>query len=268
MWQGDSASVGPSRPGSGLSRLLGVTAALAVAFAAGTASAGAQSIGGSGDGFLFRPPSGAVEIRTGFDFATATSQIFSFVTDELTVKKRDFSSPPFVFDVTYRVAPRVDAVFGVSVTHASIASEYRGFLDNNDQPIQQTTTFQRVPLTASLRVYLAEPGRPVGRFAWIPKRYAPFVGGGGGAMWYRLRQQGDFIDFNTLKVFPDLFESDGWAPTWHAFAGTEISLSTRFAVSVEGRYQWARAGLSSDFSGFDRIDLAGFALTSGILIRY
>jgi hypothetical protein len=224
---------------------------------------------GSGDGFLFRPPSGAVEIRTGFDFASAGSQVFSsFVTKDFTVDRRDFSSPPFVFDVTYRVAPRLQAVFGVSVAHVSIASEYRGFLDNNDQPIEQTTTFQRVPLTASLRYYLVDTGRPVGRFAWIPKRYAPYVGAGGGVMWYRLRLQGDFIDFNTLNVSPDLLQSDGWAPTVHAFAGTEISLSPRFAVSVEGRYQWARATLSSDFVGFDRIDLSGFALTSGLVIRY
>jgi len=241
-------------------------AGLALAVAIITASPAAAQ--GSGDGFLFRPPAGTVAVRGGFDFATAGSEVFTFLADELTVDRRDFSAPSIVFDVDYSVSPRVDAVFSVATARSSTQSEFRHWLDNNDLPIRQATHFQRVPLTASLKVYLSPPGRSIGRFAWIPKRLAPYLGAGGGVTWYRLRQEGDFIDFDTLKVFPDTFDSDGWAPTVLAFAGTDVSLSARFAVSVEGRYQWAHAALSRDFSGFDRIDLSGFAVTSGITIRY
>jgi hypothetical protein len=232
------------------------------------AAARPASAQGAGDGFLFRPPAGAVAIRGGFDLARAGSDVFTFVTDELTVNKRDFSSAAFAFDVAFTVSPRVQGVFTVGTTQTTIPSEFRNWLDNNDRPIQQTTTFHRVPLTGSLKTYLADPGRAVGHFAWIPTRYAPYVGAGGGIMWYRFHQDGDFIDFNTFKVFRDLFDSDGWTPTVHAFGGVDVSLSPRFAVTTEGRYQWARAALSRDFSGFDRIDLSGFALTSGITIRY
>ena len=231
----------------------------------GASPASAQ---GGGDGFLFRPPTGTIAVRGGFDLARAGSDVFTFVTNELTVNRRDFSSPSIVFDVAYRVSPRFDALFSVGTTRSSTQSEFRHWLDNNNLPIQQTTAFQRVPLTASLKMYLGDPGRSIGRFAWIPKRYAPYVGAGGGVTWYRLRQEGDFIDFDTLNVFPDTFDSDGWAPTALAFAGTDVSLAARFAVSIEGRYQWAHAGLSRDFSGFDRIDLSGFSLTTGITIRY
>ena len=58
-------------------------------------------------------------------------------------------------------------------SRSSTQSEFRHWLDNNDLPIQQTTEFQRVPLTASLKMYLGPPGRSIGRFAWIPKRFAP-----------------------------------------------------------------------------------------------
>jgi opacity protein-like surface antigen len=221
-----------------------------------------------GDGFLFRQPSGAVVIRGGFDFASAGSDVFDFITEHLTVDHRDFSGPSFVFDVTYKLSPRFDVVFGLATSGSTTHSEFRHFIDNNDLPIEQTTSFHRVPLTASLRVYLTPPGRAVGRYAWVPRRVAPYVGGGGGAMWYRLRQEGSFVDFDTLSVFDARLESDGWAPTLQGFAGTEISLSPRFAVSVEGRYQWAHADLSADYSGFDRIDLSGFSLTAGIAIRY
>jgi hypothetical protein len=232
------------------------------------AAAGPAAAQTAGDGFLFRPPAGTVAIRGGFDLARAGSDLFQFVTDELTVRTRDFSSVAVAFDVAFTVSPRVQGVFSLGTAQSTIPSEFRNWLDNNDRPIQQTTMFHRVPVTGSVKTYLSDPGRSVGHFAWIPARYAPYVGAGGGIMWYRFHQEGDFIDFDTLRVFPDQFDSDGWAPTVHAFGGVDVSLSPRFAVTAEGRYQWARAPLSRDFSGFDRIDLSGFALTSGITIRY
>jgi hypothetical protein len=69
-------------------------------------------------------------------------------------------------------------------------------------------------------------------------------------------------------VFPDNFESDGWAPTVHAFIGADVSLSPRFAVTAEGRYEWAHKHLSTDFARFQPIDLSGFGLTAGFVIRY
>jgi hypothetical protein len=87
-------------------------------------------------------------------------------------------------------------------------------------------------------------------------------------MWYRFRQAGDFIDFATFKVFPDTFNSDGWAPTLNGFVGTDVSLNPRFAVTIEGRYEWAHKDLSPDFARFQPIDLSGFALTAGFVIRY
>jgi hypothetical protein len=87
-------------------------------------------------------------------------------------------------------------------------------------------------------------------------------------MWYQFQQHGDFIDFTTYEVFPDTFLSDGWTPTLHAFAGTDVSLNQRFAVVFEGRYEWARKDLSADFAHFEPIDLSGFALTAGFVVRY
>ena len=222
----------------------------------------------AGDGFLFKPPSGAFTIRGGLDRANAGSDLFTFVTDELTLSRRDFHTGTIAFDVAVRLKPRAELAFSLGISRSTTPSEFRHWEDNNNQPIEQTTTFMRVPLTASLKMYLAGPGRAIGHFAWIPSRYAPFVGAGGGAMWYRFRQAGDFIDFATTNVFTDLFDSTGWAPTVHGFVGTDVSLSPRFALTGEVRYQWAKAGLGRDYAGFDRIDLSGFAATGGVSIRY
>jgi hypothetical protein len=222
-----------------------------------------------GDGFLFKPPSGAATFRGGFDRASAGSDIFSFTSDRLTLGRGDFSAVTFAADFTYRLRSRVDVVvFSVSSSRAIKASEFRNFVDNNREPILQTTTFLRVPLTASVKAYLAQPGRSVGHFAWVPARLAPYVGVGGGAMWYRFGQQGDFIDFDTTRVFSDTFDSSGWTPTVQGFAGADISLGPRFALALEAKYQWAKARLGSDFSSFDRIDLSGVSVTTGISIRY
>jgi hypothetical protein len=37
---------------------------------------------------------------------------------------------------------------------------------------------------------------------------------------------------------------------------------------TEARYERARAPMSSDFVGFDRIDLSGFTLSTGLHLRF
>jgi hypothetical protein len=221
-----------------------------------------------GDGFLFKPPSGTVTFRTGFDHARAGSDLFTFTTDQLTVNRADFSTPTIAADVSIRVSRRADVMISIGHSQSQTKSEFRHWVDNAGLPIEQTTTFHRVPLTGSIKMYLLQPGRSIGHFAWVPARFSPYVGAGGGMMWYRFAQVGDFIDFNTTKVFPDSFDSSGWTPTVHGIGGLDISLHPRFALTTEARYEWGKGQLSSDFAGFDRLDLSGFTVTTGISVRY
>ena len=87
-------------------------------------------------------------------------------------------------------------------------------------------------------------------------------------MRYRLQQTGDFIDFADFRVYYDKYKSKGTSPMAQAFAGVDISLHPRFALTTEARYEWARARLGTDFSGFDPIDLSGVSVTAGFSIRY
>ena len=177
-----------------------------------------------GDGFLFKQPSGSVTFRTGFNHATRRERSVLFTTNQLTVDRGDFSGASVAGDVSIRLSRRADVVISVAHSHRETKSEFRDWLDNDRLPIEQTTTFRRVPLTGSLKAYLVQPGRSIGHFAWVPARFSPYVGAGGGVMWYRFAQTGDFIDFNTTRVFPDSFDSNGWTPTVHGFGGVDISL--------------------------------------------
>ena len=81
------------------------------------------------------------------------------------------------------------------------------------------------------------------------------------------RQSGDFIDMNTMNVFQDLYKTADWTFTAHVNAGLDVSLGPRTFFTTEARYTWARGPVGADFSGFQRIDLSGLALTFGVGYR-
>lgn len=239
-----------------------------IAFVAVAVLAGNALAQNAGDGFLFKEPRFSIALSGGIASPHAGSDVFSYITKQLTVSRSDFRSVALGADLSARITPRLDFVLGSRYAGTSKRSEFRDFVDNKDLPIEQTTGFTRVPVTASIKAYLAPRGRSIGHFAWVPARYSPFVGLGGGATWYRLKQTGDFIDFKTKDIFSDTFISSGWAPTAHALAGLDLAFSPRFGLTGEGRYSWAKADLGNDFSGFDRIDLSGLSATVGVYARF
>lgn len=222
----------------------------------------------SGDGFLFWRPSGSWSLRGGFAMPTAGSDLFSFTSTTFTVNRSDFRAFDYGADLAFSLSPRLDLVLDVAHSGTTRASEYRAYEDNNHLPIQQKTSFERTPLTASVRYYLAPRGRQIGRYAWVPNAIVPYIGAGAGMMNYSFAQSGDFIDFSTLAVGPDALKSTGWAPMAQAFGGAEWSMGPGWALRTEARYVTASATLSSDYVGFQKIDLSGFTTSVGFFIRF
>ena len=217
---------------------------------------------GSAD-FLFGRPRGSVGFRGNWLFARANSEWYSFVTDQLSLSRKDFNAPGFAADVGFAVSRRADAVFAVEYNQSTTESEYRHFVDNNRLPINQTTRLWTTGLSGSVKFALVERGLEVSRLAWVPKHIVPYVGAGGGALRYDLQQYGDFVDFRTLRVFPSTLTSAGWAPMVQAFAGVDVLVLKRVYVTLDGRYQWSNATLGNNWVDFDPIDLAGFKLAAG-----
>ena len=243
-----------------------MVAAVLASLTLGVPQAHAQ---GSGNGFLFQQPVGSFTINGGYSHATAGGDLFSFVNNELTLNKGDFSGPTIGADVSISVAPRLDVMLGTSYSGTSTPSTYRNFVDQNNAEIRQVTDLRRVPVMVSLKAYLTPQGTSVGRFAWVPARFAPYVGVGGGAMWYRFSQHGDFVDFqNNNNVFTSEFTSSQWAPAAQGMAGVDFNLSPRIALTGEARYIYAKGNLDQSFSGFNKIDLSGLSTTVGLTFRY
>ena len=221
----------------------------------------------SGDGFLFHRPDARISVRGGYAVASAGSDLFDFATENLTLKKSDFSGVSLGGALDVTATDRVSFTLDAGYSRSKKGSEFRNLIDNNDLPIEQTTTFERVPLTANVKLYLSPPGQSVGTAAWIPARIAPWVGVGGGAMHYRFLQSGDFVDFKTNNVFRSTFDSNGWAPVLQGMAGAEFSITPSLALTGDARYLWAKGDLGTDFGGFNKIDLSGVSASIGLSLR-
>lgn len=229
----------------------------------------AQLSGASGDGFLFRRPAVSFAVRGGYDRPLAGSDIFDFTTTQLTLDRRDFAAFAYQVDLGVRLSDRWEIVLSGGDAKRSVPSEFRTFVDNNERPIEQSTTLRRAPITLGVNYALTAPGDRIGKFAWIPARFSPWVGVGVGRMNYSFSQVGDFVDFQTLRVFSRTFRSSGMTPLGYGRVGADFMLTQRIALTGDLRYTAAQpARMSEAFQGFRKIDLSGGAATMGFTVRY
>lgn len=213
--------------------------------------------------FMLGRPRVTIGMSGNWVMASAGSEIFDFVTDQLTIERSAFNRPGFGVNLAINVAPRLDVTMGFEASRMEQGSEYRDFVDNKLLPIEQTTSLKEQAFSGGVKFALLPAGRRVSRFAWIPSKFTPYVGAGGGILRYDFEQFGDFVDFADKHVFKSDFRSAGWTPSVFASGGTDVHLFHRVFMSLEGRYTWSSATLDRDFVDFDSIDLKGFRFGAG-----
>jgi opacity protein-like surface antigen len=217
--------------------------------------------------FRFTQPWLTLGLRGGYSFNRSEAQIYDFLKQNLTLSHSDFDGPAMALDVGVRATSWMDVVLGFEFTQSKNDAEFRYFVEDNREPIEQETRITQVPLTLSLRFYPLGRGRAVASHAWIRSLLTPYVGGGVGGTWYELRQDGDFVDTTDLSIFEAKLKSDGWAFSQHVMVGVDIRLTRNFGVVMEARYHWAEAHLGGDFIGFNNIDLDGARAMIGFSMR-
>lgn len=241
-------------------------ALLTFALLAAAPSAAAQ--GARERGYLFGEPRATLTVFGGYALPGASSDLFALTFEQLTAEKGDFAGLDGGIDLALRMSSRLDLVFGIARSNVTHRSEFRDWVDQDDQPIVQRTNFRRMPMSATLRMHLRERGQTIGTFAWIPSPVDPWIGLGGGAMKYRFLQAGDFVDFETLDIFSDRFESEGWAPFVQLGAGAGFTLTPMVQLSTELRYVRGGGKLDDPFVGFDRLDLSALSTAVGLAFRF
>ena len=221
------------------------------------------------DGYFFRPPQATLAFRVGGSAPLATSELFDFFTSEWELNRTDFASVAFGADLGVRLLPRLDLTISGSFAQSSTPTESRKWEGTDDLPIEQVTDLRIVPVTASFKYFLSSRGRSLSRFAWVPTKFSPYIGAGAGVVWYDLRQVGEFVDFETLEIFPANLHSDGATPVLQGLAGADLWFTQRVGWNIDARYSWAKAKLGFDFNEVvDKIDLSGFQLMTGLTVRF
>lgn len=249
----------------------GVTRFFASAVAGGLialpAVASAQS---SGDGFMFKKPSGSFSFRGGYALASTTGEPFSVLKRETTVGARSFDAFSAGADFNYFLSRRVDLVFTGDLSSRTKSAEYREW-EENGNPIIQQSTLDRYALGIGLRFNLVDRGRQISALAYIPARTIPYVGLSGGMMWYGFRQKGDFVkstDQQTASIVTDELKSSDHNFMGQAYAGVDRRMTARWSLIGEARYTQASAKLNMDYKELGDIQLSGLALTAGAAIRF
>jgi hypothetical protein len=222
-------------------------------------------------------------LHMGGNIPQAKGYLFGQLTNTLTLDKSDFRAPVYGFDIGTAFHPHFAAIASFDYTRFTKDSEYRRYIDNNGDSIVQTTRLYQTSLVGTLRYYPIKMGETVGSYTWIPARVLPYIGAGGGVIYYGLTQCGDFVDERTYDIYYDKYTSRTPALIKHVAAGFDVSLSSRIVVNMEARYSWANAGMSTwkntisqDYNFLlkgsthanSEVDLSGLKVIGGLYIRF
>jgi hypothetical protein len=218
--------------------------------------------------FLFSEPDFLIGFRVGKFFPQAESDLFDMITDELTLEKEDFQAWTLALDAGLPLNERVELVFSAEYMDRTVHSEFREWVDEQGLPITQETYYSQFPVTAGVKVLLGPRGRQVGRYAWLPSRFVPYVGAGAGVLYYRFEQSGDFVDYLTLEIFSANLKSSGWTVTGYLGGGVDINITKHTYLTADLRYSLASPDLDQDFVGFDALDLDGWRASVGLQWRF
>jgi hypothetical protein len=196
---------------------------------------------------------GALRFRLGLFEPHGDSQYWDDTFEVFTGSVSDFNDLVFGADYLWRTSRQGGMLFGVSFYNGKTTQFYRDWVDADGNDIGHTTNLYLTDLTAAYVVSFRNHG------------VKPYVGAGGGLLWWELREEGSFIDFadDDLPVVYASYRASG--TTWELFAlaGLDVPLGYRWSFFFEGRYRWGEDELNRDFAGFGTIDLGGIELTGG-----
>ena len=208
-----------------------------------------------------------LELRIGGFFPRAQSDLFqddqelySPAGETRGVSKDDWKGVYGGAEYSFNVADHVEMGISLDGYSKSIPTVYKDFTRPNGNEIEQELRLTVVPLGVSLRVL------PLDRYASVQ----PYATVGADVLFYKYEEFGDFIDFfsNNLDISADSFKSDGAVFGGHAAAGLRIPLGHDFAITAEGRYQFAQKKRMGDDFNQNRLDLNGASATIGVRLRF
>ncbi|MEA2600012.1 MAG: hypothetical protein QOF89_1004 [Acidobacteriota bacterium] len=200
---------------------------------------------------------GEFRIHVGSFRPDGKSDYFSGIRQDFTgAEPNDFEDANFGLDYLMPLSGRLSLMFSGSVYQGNTTNAYRDFADNFGNRIRHDTTLDIASVTAGLVLHLTGPDTAI----------QPYIGAGGGAYPWRLKESGDFIDFGPAShpVFSADLKSDGTAFGYYFLGGIEAPISRRVSLFAEGRWTRVDDDLQGDFEGFGKLDLSGREIAAGL----
>ncbi len=173
---------------------------------------------------------------------------------------KDFEDDRFGATYSRTITERWGYLFNGHVWEGQQNTSFRDFVDVEGNDIFHTTTLEVVDFGTGFVFY------PLRRNAIV----APYLAGGFALYLYDLREDGDFIDFETddLEIFNGTFRDSGSTIGWFWTVGLEIPIGRTLAVFGEYNWTYASTKLGGDFGEFGTLDLGGEELALGLSFRF
>jgi hypothetical protein len=198
---------------------------------------------------------GSLRFRLSLFEPEGSSDYWDETFDVFTGSPADLQDLGFGIDYLWRTSSSSGLLVGTSWYGGSATQAYRDYVDSDGFDIRHRTSLDLWDVSAAF-VY---------RFGSGSWRATPYLGVGGGFLYWDLEEVGDFIDFSSpgREIFFAGYRASGW--TWEALglAGIDIPVGYRWSFFAEGRYRAADDELGDDFAGFGTIDLSGWELSAG-----
>ncbi|MCU0302587.1 MAG: hypothetical protein MUC56_00795 [Thermoanaerobaculales bacterium] len=201
----------------------------------------------------FSEPMNQVRFRLGIFEPSGDSDGWDRVFEGFTGEPSDLQDLVWGADYLLRTSRHTGLLLGFSFMQGATTSGYTDWVASDGSEIRHTTELELADLTAA--------------FVWRPGGGAvrPYLGAGGGLVFYTLTDEGNFIDFGSpdLPVVWAWYGAEGDTFELFALAGVDIPIGSFWSFFVEGRYRWASDTLGDDYSGFGELDLGGWEISGG-----
>lgn len=167
----------------------------------------------------------------------------------------DLENASFGLDYLLTINRHFSVQFSGTGYSGETTQSYIDFVDNFGDRIRHDTTLTIASGTVGFLVH------PVGSDAPV----SPYLGAGGGAYFWSLEEEGDFIDFGAgNEVFFATLQDEGVAFGYYYLVGLEAPLTRSLSIFGEGRWDQVDDELSDDFEGFGDVDLSGQTFRVGL----
>lgn len=203
-------------------------------------------------------PTMQLRFRLGLFEPAGGSAGWNAVFDGFTANPSDLQDFVWGTDLLWRTGRHTGVLLGFSYYQGTTTSAYRDWTTGDGRDIAHTTRLEISDLTAAFVYRFGDAG------------LRPYLGAGGGFVWYRLSEEGSFIDFGSpeLPVFQAWYGAEDSTFEAIGLAGLDIAIGARWSVIVEGRYRWASRELGQDYAGFGTLDLSGWEISCGFGVSF